>query len=70
MLAKVADPKFWVSDDFSGVEFVIAEDAFEEGGFSSTVATDEADFVVSSQSTFGTVEKNLIAVTLMRVSDL
>lgn len=70
MLAKVSDPKFRVSNDFSGVEFVIAEDALKEGRFASPVATDEADFIVSSQGTFGTVEKNLITVPLMCVSDL
>lgn len=48
VLAKVSYTKFWVAYDFSGVEFVIAEDAFKKGRFASPVATDEADFIVST----------------------
>lgn len=70
MLAQISDPKFRVSDDFARVEFIISEDALKERGFASSIATDEADFIVSSQGTFSTVEKNLIAVAFMRVSDL
>jgi putative intracellular protease/amidase len=70
VLAQISNPKFWVSDDFARVEFIISEDALKERGFAGSIATDEADFIVSSQGTFSTVEKNLIAVAFMRVSDL
>jgi hypothetical protein len=37
-----------VADDFDGIEFVIPEDAFQEGGFPGSVSTDEANFGVST----------------------
>jgi hypothetical protein len=46
VLPQVPDLEFRVTDDLAGIEFVIPEDAFEEGGFSGSVSTDETDFGV------------------------
>jgi hypothetical protein len=70
MLSQVTDTEFWVTDDFTGVEFIVTEDAFQEGRLARTVAADEADFGITTQGTLGSIEKDLVPVAFMRVSDL
>jgi len=70
MLTQIPDPKLGVSDDFACVEFIVSENALQESGLASTVSTDEANFVISTEGAFSTVEKNLITVAFVRVADL
>jgi hypothetical protein len=70
VLAEVADFQLRVPDDFPGVEFVIAEQALEQGGFARAVTADEADLGIAGQRAFRTVEEDLIAVAFVGVANL
>jgi hypothetical protein len=70
MLTQIPYSKLGVSDDFACVEFIVSENALQESGLASTVSTDEANFVISTEGAFSTVEKNLITVAFVRVADL
>lgn len=50
-------------NDVAAVEFFFAEEDFQKGTFSGSVAADKADFDVIGEGGIGVIEKNLIAVT-------
>ena len=63
VLPQIPDLESRMSNDLSRVEFIVAQNAFEQSRFACPIATDETHFGVAGDRAFSIFEKDLVAVT-------
>ena len=57
-------------EDFARIEFLFAEQHPQQGRFTGPVPADKTNLDIVDQRRLGTIQQNLIAVTLVSVLDL
>lgn len=70
VLLEVADFQSRMADDLPRIEFVLAENASQQGRFARAVSSDESDFGVGGQRALRSIEQNLVTVAFVCIADL
>ena len=70
MLTQVTDAEFFAADDFAAIELFIAKQDTQQGRLARAIAADEPDLGVIDNGRLGIIQQNLVAKTLVSVSNL
>jgi len=70
MLFEIADLQLRMPDNLPCIQLILTENTLEQRRFARPVAPDKTDFRVPRKGALRPVEKNLIPISLMGISNL